>query len=227
MKKTHALLAVFAISLLVTSLASAVLVPKTVSYTHPGGSGAADRDCFDETNSTCLTRGLNGSVYNDGSDGAGAIRWGCGSCGNVSTWSNTLDKPFCVACFGPGSKMTNLPGKDLCLETQSNGDWNLTFTSWEDKGGGGFAYTRSGFIDWQEPSGPLVKSILGSSRPYWQAYAERCGITYGDTLPPQNLRRLCEAHQLELLNSGNLTLIWNFRSRPVLDTSYRYFCCIG
>lgn len=43
--------------------------------------------------------------------------------------------------------------------------------------------------------GPKDKKILMSSRPFWRAYCEMCGIEYDDTVPAQTLRQRCVERQ--------------------------------
>jgi len=52
-------------------------------------------------------------------------------------------------------------------------------------------------------NGPQKKAMLMSSRPYWRAYAEGCGINFTDMVSPQELRKRCDEHQAELFALGN------------------------
>jgi len=186
MNSTHLIISL--LLLLVTVSAA------SVSYTHASGVGEADQDCFDETNKTCITRDIKGPPYNAGSDGKNSISWGCGTCDSSPEKFSKLDSTFRDECLG--GFMPGIVGTNLCLQTESNGKWDLVFKSFEQKGGGGFSYKRTEYI--QAPK-RLPQKLLRSSRPYYQRYAKDCGIEYTNKLPPQNLRALCREHRANLL----------------------------
>ena len=135
MLKTALVSFVFALAL--------VAACSAVTYTHPIDTGLDERDCFDSSNKTCITRGPHGPPLNSGSDGSAGIRWGCGPCSNVSRWYDRFDTSFNAGCAG--GLMPEIVGKPLCLETQSNGQWDVVFGYFQGGGGGGFNYTRASF----------------------------------------------------------------------------------
>jgi|GEM_PF-3473284 len=53
-----------------------------------------------------------------------------------------------------------------------------------------------------EKSGPIKKSILMSSRPFWRQYSEECGIEYDETLSPQDLRKICDEKKANQSGAG-------------------------
>jgi hypothetical protein len=57
----------------------------------------------------------------------------------------------------------------------------------------------------EEYTGPIRKTLLMSSRPYWKEYCENCGIPYDQTMYPQNLRNLCEEKLAKMNGTSNLT----------------------
>lgn len=111
------------------------------TYLHPSDVGTSEQDCFDDANSTCLTRDLSGPVFNAGTDGDEGVSWGCGACGDVGTWYDSLNNDFKNGCVD--GNMPNIIGTELCLETQNNGKWDIEFNIYQSGGGGGFGYTRS------------------------------------------------------------------------------------
>jgi hypothetical protein len=108
-------------------------------YYHPELVGLNQSDCLDTSNKVCISRDLSGPPYNIGTEN---ISWGCGKCSNSSiTWYNQLDTSFKNGCVS--GNMVNIVGKDLCLRTQTLGDYSVIFSWFQSAGGGGFAYTRS------------------------------------------------------------------------------------
>ncbi len=44
----------------------------------------------------------------------------------------------------------------------------------------------------QDDAGPVRKTLLMTSRPFWKSYTGKCGIPYDETLAPQNIVRMCK-----------------------------------
>jgi hypothetical protein len=102
--------------------------------------------------------------------------------------------------------MDNLPGVDLCLQTDNHGLWDVTFSFWEsggggkpkstaeEKKGGGFTYRRCQEV---EQTGPMRKKIPMASRGWWASYSDDCGIEYSDLSSPQGLLAACTKAKIE------------------------------
>ena len=113
-----------------------------VTYEHENGTGTTEKDCFTGDEITCITRDLSGAPFNSGT---GSVSWGCGECEDVTDWYTALDSTFKNGCV-EGS-MPNIIGKELCLQTDNVGQWNVVFSSFQSKGGGEFSYQRDYYTD--------------------------------------------------------------------------------
>ena len=131
-----------------------VLSEETIFYNHPSSVGANEMDCFDSSNSVCLTRETTGPVFNAGNTSVAGIQWGCGNCKDVVDWYISLDIDFKAGCAN--GTMPNIVGKELCLNTSTNGKWNIKFGWFQSGGGGGFNYTRTFFLENQNNDNNLI-----------------------------------------------------------------------
>ncbi|MFC1800947.1 hypothetical protein ACFLZB_00575 [Nanoarchaeota archaeon] len=103
----------------------------TIEFDNPGLVPAA-RDCIEEE--VCITRDIKGSPYNVRGT---PIEWAMGICGDEdSDYYDDLKDAF-------GGSMSDLPGENSCLHIiDSDNYYNINWTGWKSRGGGGFSYTR-------------------------------------------------------------------------------------
>ena len=111
-----------------------------VEFTHAPDSD--DEDCI--TEGVCLTRDVEGPIYNNE---GGEISWACGACGALTSWwYDEFGRGIRNACFD--RSMPRMVGRNVCLWSRDTNEfWTIYWTWWqsgeEPDAGGGFAYVRS------------------------------------------------------------------------------------
>lgn len=110
-----------------------LMIPHTETNTI-NFSQSPGKDCFD---GTCLIKPEgNGPLENV----SGKVSWGCGKCYDNPIFVGENMKDLVES--GCLSGMRNIVGVSLCVKTNNEAVWDLTFSHWPIGGIGDFVYTR-------------------------------------------------------------------------------------